>query len=263
MKITLNPSYKNLESFVISLTQHGFFDNNGTILHDGRNTIKCFDTPAGSVTVKRYGHLTLFNRTIYGILRKSKAERAYRHAFRLQELGIGTPEAIAFVEVRRNGLLGESYFVSPRSDYRPLQPVTERLPQIPHATDILDGLTRFLLHMHDAGVLHNDLNISNILYKENETGRYLFQVIDTNRMSFNRHLSMRQRLDNLRRMSCPTPAYLYILEQYARLKNADTESVQLEGAIMRLMFEMRQRMKQYIKSALRNWRQAVKYRKVL
>ena len=60
----------------------------------------------------------------------------------------------------------------------------------------------------------------------------------------------------------PTPAYLYILEQYARCRNADTESVQLEGAIMRLVFEMRQRLKQGIKSALNRFRMNTLFRKV-
>ena len=216
-------------------------------LHDGRNTVKVFDTTAGRLVVKRYGHLTMLNRIVYGTLRRSKAERAYLHAFRLRKLGIDTPEAIAFVETRRHGVLHDSYFVSRCSDLRPVRPVTEQFAQTRQGADILDALAFFLLRMHNSGILHNDLNISNILYGDDTGGQYRFQVIDTNRMTFNRTLSMRQRLDNLRRLSCPTPAYLYILEQYARRRNADTESVQLEGAIMRLVFDMRQRLKQGIK----------------
>lgn len=264
MTITTNPSYRRAETFVRSLATPGFFDNNGVTLHDGRNTVKVFDTPAGRLAVKSYGHLPLFNRIIYGTLRKSKAERAYLHALRLQQLGIGTPDAVAFVEIRRHGMLHRSYFVSQCSNLLPARPATEQFARTQQGADMLDALARFLLHVHDAGVLHNDLNIDNILYGITPSGRYTFQLIDTNRMNFYRRLSMRKRLDNLRRLSCPTPAYLYILEQYARRRNADTESVQLEGAIMRLMFEMRQRLKQWVKSALRNSRShGIGYHKAL
>lgn len=265
MKITINPSYAScpaIEAFVQSLASCGGFDSGGTTLHDGRNTVKVFDTTAGRLAVKRYGHLTMLNRIVYGTLRRSKAERAYLHAFRLRKLGIDTPEAIAVVETRRHGALHESYFVSRCSDLRPMRPVTEQFAQTRQGADILDALASFLLRMHNNGILHNDLNISNILYDGDTDGQYRFQVIDTNRMTFNRRLSMRQRLDNLRRLSCPTPAYLYILEQYARCRNADTESVQLEGAIMRLVFDMRQRLKQGIKSALNRFRMNTLFRKI-
>ena len=206
MKITINPSYAScpdIEAFVQSLASCGGFDSGGTTLHDGRNTVKVFDTTAGRLVVKLYGHLTMLNRIVYGTLRRSKAERAYLHAFRLRKLGIDTPEAIAFVETRRHGVLHESYFVSRCSDLRPMRPVTEQFAQTRQGADILDALAFFLLRMHDSGILHNDLNISNILYGDDTGGQYRFQVIDTNRMSFNHTLSMRQRLDNLRRLSCP------------------------------------------------------------
>lgn len=199
------------------------------------------------MVVKRYGHLTFFNRVVYGFLRKSKAERAYRHAERLRRLGIDTPEEIAFAEIRWRGLLRESYFVSAYSDYRPLRPVTELYSQTQQAREILDALSEFLSRMHGAGVLHKDLNIGNILYKDDGWGGYIFQVIDTNRMEFRRTLSVRQRLKNLRRLSCPAPAYLYILDRYAGLIRADTDTLQLKGVVLRLFFEMRQRMKRRVK----------------
>ena len=102
--------------------------------------------------------------------------------------------------------------------------------------------------MHDVGILHKDLIIGNVLYRGDSRGGYAFQVIDINRMLFYRTLSMRKRLDNLRRLSCPAPVYLYILDRYARLANANTDSIQLTGAVMRLFFEMRQRTKRWVRS---------------
>lgn len=235
---------------VRSLAYPWFFSRNGETVHEGRNTIKLFETGGQRMVVKRYGRLSFFNRLVYGVFRKSKAERAYRHAIRLRKLGIDTPEEIAFVEIRQRGLLRDSYFVSAYSDYLPLRPVTELFMQTPKMRPILDALTEFLFRMHRAGVLHKDLNIGNILYKNDDRDGYVFQVIDTNRMKFRRRLSMRQRLDNLRRLSCPAPAYLYILDRYARLVRSDANVVQLRGAVSRLFFEMRQQMKQRIKRML-------------
>lgn len=251
MKIKISPRFKDSEPFVRSLVRSGFFDRNGETLHDGRNTIKSFKVGDREFVVKRYGHLSLLNRLIYGVLRRSKAERAYRHAIRLRGLGIGTPEEVAFVDVRRHGLLSESYFVSVASECRPLRPVTELDTRRPEVQAVLDALAGFLLRMHRSGVLHQDLNIGNILYRNEGCGRYRFEVVDTNRMKFRRRLTVRQSLDNLRRLSCPVPAYLYILDQYARLIRSDATTLQLRGAVLRLFFEMRQRTKRWTKSLLK------------
>lgn len=232
------------------LARPDFFDRNGTVLHDGRNTLKRFEVNGRSLVVKRYGHLSLLNRLLYGVLRPSKAERAYRHAIRLKKLGIDTPEAVATVEIRRCGVLCESYFVAVGSAFKPLGPVAERDTQRPEVRAVLDALAGFLLRLHQAGILHQDLNIGNILYDGDPRNGFRFQIIDTNRMKFRRRLSVRQRLNNLRRLSCPVAAYLHILDQYARLIRTDSTAVQLGGTVMRLVFEMRQQIKRWAKSLL-------------
>lgn len=256
MKICVSLRYRHLTPFVRSLASSGVFSGHGTMIHDGRNTVRLFEIDGQRLAVKRYGHISLLNRLLYGFLRKSKAERAYRHAIRLRQLGVGTPEEVAFLEVRRHCLLDTCYFVARYSDYKPLQPVTELDIQRPEVAAVLDALADFLFRMHNAGVLHKDLNIGNILYRGDRCSGYAFQVIDTNRMRFYRSLSMRRRLDNLRRLSCPAPAYLYILDRYARLANANTDSIQLTGAVMRLFFEMRQRAKRWVKSL---WKDGARY----
>lgn len=101
MKFEITPCYKSLESFVRVLAVPLFFARNGEVLHEGRNMLKLFEVDGQRVVVKRYGRLSFFNRLVYGVLRKSKAERAYRHAMRLHKLGIDTPEELGFVEIRR------------------------------------------------------------------------------------------------------------------------------------------------------------------
>ena len=119
MKLTINPKYARLRGFTESLPRIFPTSTGGKTLYEGRNIVKLYTQNGQRITVKSYGHLTLFNRLIYGSLRKSKAERAFRHAIRLQCLGIDTPEAVASLEIRRFGMLRDSYFVSAYTDYLP------------------------------------------------------------------------------------------------------------------------------------------------
>jgi len=240
MKFILNPDYRRLEPFLRRLADPGWFRCNGETLHADRNTVKRFEAGGVRLAVKSYEDISAFNRLVYGRLRRSKAERAYRYARRLRSLGIDTPEEVAVVDIRRGGLLRESYFVSLYADWLPLQPVTDSFVSSPDAEPVLDALSQCLFKLHWAGVVHNDLNQSNILYKyDAEMQRCRFMLIDTNRMEFHRMLSMRQRLDNLRRLSCNVSAYLYILQRYAELMHANPSSLQLRGAVRRLLFELR------------------------
>ena len=234
MKILVNPRYEHLRPFVERLAHPIFFARNGVTLHDGRNVVKLFETDGVRLVVKSYARLSPFNRL----------------AYRLRRLGIDTPEEVAAVEIRRRGVMRQCYFVSLYTDYESIRPATELFMQREEAKRVLDGVAEFLVRMHGAGVEHKDLNAGNILYRK-ENGRYRFQVIDTNRMSFRRCLSMRRRLRNMRRLSCSAPAYLYILHRYAELLRTNANGVQLKGAVCRLAFEWRQRTKGKIKSILR------------
>lgn len=248
MYIFTNPKYSELQPFIQHLTDPQWFADNGETLHNGRNILKKFDVGGLHLVVKSYGRPSPINRLIYCTLRKSKALRAYSHAQRLRQMGIDSPEEVAVIENRRFCILRSSFFVSLCSDYRSLYPITDLFVQTPEAKAILDALAVFLFGVHERGVLHNDLNIGNILYRKNADDTYSFQLIDTNRMEFHRALSMRQRLNNLRRLSCEVPAYLYILQQYANCTRANPSSVQLKGAVMRLLFESRQRIKYALKA---------------
>lgn len=252
MQIIVNPRYDFYKDFIISICNPERFANNGKTLQTGRNTIKLFETNGVRLVVKSYEHLTLFNRVIYGALRKSKAERAYLHAVRLQKLGIGTPEEVAFVEIRRYGLLHSCYFVSLYSDFRSLNPsIIDSMPEGAKCA-LLDALAKFLYKMHWAGVLHKDLNIGNILYanKCSATDKFDFQVVDNNRMSFHSLLSIHQRLHNLRRLSCSIPSFLYILKRYAAVAGIDSEAMLLKGVFAKLIFSYRQSCKRNIKAIL-------------
>lgn len=95
------------------------------------------------------------------------------------------------------------------------------------------------------GICHEDFNQTNILWRHDEaTGRYDFQLIDINRMKFlRRPLRPDECMINLRRLSCPAVAFLYILDRYAETRQWDMDDTLLRGTFFRLLFGRRQQFK--------------------
>ena len=75
-------------------------------------------------------------------------------------------------------------------------------------------------------------------------GAYRFQLIDINRMHFDdRPLSSRACMINLRRLSCPAVAFLYILDRYAETRGWDVDDTLLRGTFFRLAFGRRKQLR--------------------
>ncbi len=249
MKIHINPKIKSIRSFVESLPET--FPREGATLHAKRNTIKVFDTPAGRMVVKSFQQPNIWRAAIYTFLRKGKAQRSYEHAVRLRALGIDSPEPIAWCVDFRHGLLGASYYVSRYSEYKPLSVATAD-PNDSSAREVLDAFAHFAVQLHTLGIEHQDFNQGNILWRRNPTeGVIRFQLIDINRMRFtNRPLGRRASMVNLRRLSCPAIAFLYLLDRYAEVRNWSANDTLLRGTFFRLLFgrrkELHKRVKQHI-----------------
>lgn len=247
----INTKYSSLHDFVISLPDK--FDNMTSmqILRSGRNEVRLFSVDGQMVVVKCFRRISILNRFLYGTIRQSKSVRAYYHALRLNRLGISTPEPIAAVDVRRYGFLAQSFYVYAYSEYNDIKELLDRYPD-EQIEPLLDALTDFILHIHDKGVLHHDLNILNILYRDCGGGKYDFQLIDINRMSFYPKLSERQRLANLRHFNCKPAVLMYILERYAAAMNIDSEMAQMRCVSMRLIDTIRHKFKQRLKCRFRS-----------
>lgn len=56
-------------------------------------------------------------------------------------------------------------------------------------------------------------------------------------------LPMRRCMINLRRLSCPAPAFLYLMDRYAELRGWDLDDTLLRGILFRLLFVRHKRMK--------------------
>lgn len=237
MRLHLDPSHKGLHEFVKKLPTL-FERGEGTVvLHAGRNTIRLLAQEGELLAAKRFRQPGALQGILYAHIRRSKARRSFEHAVRLISLGIGTPQPVAWSEYRRKGRLTDSFYVSRYSDLKPLSEFAARFPDTA-SRPVLDAFARFVAELHEKGIDHRDFNQGNILCGYSpEKGQWRFELIDINRMRFlDRPLTPRQCMINLRRLSCPAPAFLYILDRYAEVRGWNIDDTLLRGIFFRLAF---------------------------
>ena len=150
------------------------------LLHVGRNIVRVVDDKV----VKEFHAPRFPNSLIYGLFRKSKARRSFEYA---QELGDLTPKPVSYHEVRKNGLLRESYYVSERSAL-PLT-LREYLRSDRDRDTVLRTLGRFTALLHQKGFWPLDFTAGNFLVSEDGTK---MQMVDLNRMKHVSHLTPKQ-----------------------------------------------------------------------
>lgn len=213
MKVTLNPRYESLREEISDLVKN--FSTRGEVIYTGRNEIRVVDTADGTkLNVKRYRVPIWPNRLIYSLCRKPKGLRSFQYAPRLNGAGIDTPEAVAYVEQRRFGLIGLSYLITLQS------PLTRRLYEFgdkamsdPADIDIIRRLAHFTARMHEAGLLHRDYSPGNILFDIGNDGNVLFSVVDTNRMDF-RKITLREGVENFARLWGQPEMFEILVDEY-------------------------------------------------
>lgn len=250
-KIIINPDYCYLEAFVKALPDEFDALAGAEVLRDIRNVTKAVDVAGERIVIKSYRHISPLNSLLYGTLRDSKAVRAYKYAERLIRLGVATPQPVAVIDTSRKGRLRDSFFISIYSDYKSAEMVNSYPDDGESLCPLMDSVAAFILRLHECGVLHQDLNISNILFRRRADGEYDFQIIDINRMKFKRRLSERERIVNFKSLSCSPASYAYILHQYAKLSGISEHSIEMKGLFVRIMHERRKGFLRELKSYFR------------
>ena len=245
-KVIVHPSYRAFEALAASVPDR--FDSEGETLHAGRNTVKRFRTTQADWVVKRYKTPNLAQRIAYSFFKKSKAERAYLYAARMQERGIDTPTGIAYIEEKRGGLLRDSYFISTVCHDKPLYPVLVETPD--YDRTLARQVAAFVAMMHQRGVLHGDTNLNNILYHTDADGQARFTVIDTNRSHFYNTPSQSACLHNLKRLTHRRDLLQYIIEEYATLRG--WEPATCVSVVMRALEKFEKR--RALRRRLLKWR---------
>lgn len=221
-RIEINRSYEHLRDYIAALPKN--FESSGDVLYKGRNEVRAMTAPDGTeIVVKRFGRLSLLRRAIYSTLESTKARRAYDYGMRFRKLGADTPEPVACIEICEGGLLADAYFVSLKSDFKPLfGPLVEAEV---FDRKLADKVARLMADLHSRGAMHGDPNLNNILYGKKDDGGLELQLIDTNRSRFSAgELSLSSCLKNLMRVSHRRDLLRYVTEQYARIRGLDEDA---------------------------------------
>ena len=212
-EIFVNPHFSHLGAFVKQIPDG--YSYMGEEIHNGRNEVRKANLLNLHFTIKYFKKITLTNRLIFATIRKSKARRAYEHSKLLIQKGITSPEPIAYINCYRFGLLYKSFYISLFTSYKPLKELLN-LP-ISVSEEGLKAFARFTFRLQNAGILHDDYTIDNVLY-DKIGNRYDFSLIDNNRMRFRKY-SYARGLKNLERLKVPVDKMGIIASEYARESN--------------------------------------------
>jgi hypothetical protein len=185
----------------------------------GRNRLVRVEAPlAGgdaAVMVKLFGPPAWWAR---GRARRlgSKARRAYEAARRLEDAGVPTPAAVAWVE-RADGssVLVTRYAAGTVTLREALVELWNDDPQAEKFLVLLDRVARCLRAMHDAGFVHGDLGNTNVLLVPEGGGRWRDpSVVDLNRGRLGAPPSLRERARDLCRLTLPSHLRSLFLRMY-------------------------------------------------
>lgn len=158
----------------------------GETLHEKRNVIRripmSFLGKKKEMVVKRFKCPNVIQKIGYATgISSPKAVRAYNNATILRERGFKTPTEIACLVLKSFGLVNDTYYICENTNAHPIIEVFER--EKGFHPDAATAFGQFVAKMHEKGVMHHDLNNTNVLYERTNKG-WRFSLIDINRMTF-------------------------------------------------------------------------------
>jgi len=239
--IYINPEFSSLTHLVERLPDN--FDNIGDIIHSGRNQIRIVEASGEKLVIKYFKKITLFNKFIYGNVRKSKAKRSFENSATLLKNGIGTPKPVAYIDTFSHLLLKKSFYVCLYTDYTDIKNLLD-LP-LSEAENGIRAFARLSGKMHHAGIFHGDYNTSNVLFKIID-GNYDFCLIDNNRMKFKR-FTLKSGAKNFKRMRLSVEQTAIIGSEYARMYGYSERLFVIKMLLYRSLFVFRENFKVKIK----------------
>ncbi len=237
MKYQLHPSYQHCQALIEHIEMH--FQQASQILHAERNEIRIVPFEGEDYVVKSFGIPHIINRFAYRYLRPSKAKRSYQYSLKLgAEI---CPEPVAYIEQFQYGLLAPSYFISQHFKYDfTIRPLLSDVT-FENRNEILQQFADFTYHLHQRGILHRDYSPGNILIKQ-QHHKYLFKIIDVNRMQF-KTLSLQDRLSNFARLMVDDATMKIMLDRYANLINKPQHEILAIAIAYRDQFAHRRTLK--------------------
>lgn len=218
--VYMHPEYEQMQDFILTLPKK-FAQGEGIVIHKGRNELRMMTHAGQEYVVKSFHRPHFVNAMVYGTLRASKAERSLRNAELLTRIGVGTPQPIGYMEVRRHGLLTESYYVTKRSScpYVFSQLFEQKFS---YEDDVLSAIGLLTAKMHNQGYAHKDYGRGNILFGQQNDGSILIEVVDLNRMYFGK-IDMRRGCKNMERLPLTPHMRRVLAMAYATNRGFDVQ----------------------------------------
>lgn len=207
MIVKVNPAYSALEGQISLLPEN--FGREGETLHTGRNKVKTMVWGGIKVVAKKYKKPNFFLKLQFIFLYNCKAKKAYKFGNLFNQAGLHSPTPVAYAIDGRWPIIKDSYFVC-----LPVEGVClkETLKAGDKAT--IKALASELAKMHMAGLMHGDLNLTNIYLDDKGE----FHFIDTNRSKIRKNPSADVCAENLMRLSHDRELLLSITSEYAVLR---------------------------------------------
>lgn len=222
--IHVSARYTKIRSEIEKIIHRGVPDD-AEIVYKSRNVVYRYSINGTPLIIKAFRAPNFFNSLVYTHLRKSKALRSYQNAKHLQELGIPTPTPIAYGEVRVDGRLRRSYYISENIEGTDLRNWEKK----PDCDQLLEAFAADIVRLHRAGILHKDFSPGNILYKRRPDGTYKFHYIDLNRMVFGVH-SRKRLMTMFRSINLDPEQTRRLATLYAKAAGENPETVCAEAA---------------------------------
>lgn len=243
--------YKQHETFLDDIITN--YDSKGEDFgNQDRNSLKLFTLEDKTLNVKSFRVPNFINQLAYRFLRKSKAQRSFEYANRLQDLDIGTPKPIAYYEFKTWLLFKKSYYISEQLDcdltYREL---TTDL-NYPNHEAILRAFTRFTFNLHEKQVKFLDHSPGNTLIKK--VGKqYEFYLVDLNRMEF-KSMDLKERIKNFAKLTTHKSLIEVMSDEYAKCCNLPFEEVFVDMWNNTQEFQRRYWRRRRIKKKIKFWK---------
>ncbi len=213
MKKVFHNTYENfvkeIDSFIDS------FATSGESIKDKRNKLKLFELNDIVVNIKSFKVPHILNQIVYKFFRQSKAQRSFEYANKLSELGVGTPQPIAYYEFPSLLFFKKSYYVSEHQNYDLTYRELSHDLNYPNHEKILRAFTRFTYSLHQKGILFLDHSPGNTLITIQDDG-YHFSLVDLNRMVF-KPLSFTTRIKNFERLTTHESIVRVMSDEYAKI----------------------------------------------
>ncbi len=246
-KYLINPQHQNMLESLIDV--EAIFHKASNTIHKARNELKIIEINGIKYVVKSFKVPHFINKVAYTFLRDSKAKKSYTNAMQLKELQVNTPEPVGYIEFFKDTLFSNSYFIAL---YEPYDfTIREALfHQVDDYKEIIKQFVQFTFYIQRKGVSHIDYSPGNILITKTADKKYIFNLVDINRMRFG-VISVDQGAQNFNKLWAEKDDVEFMIDIYSELSKLPRERVsQIFYASIQEIEEIKQK-KQKLKNLLK------------